>query len=45
MGNDTGFFLFNHSDIDEVIFRGFEDEERETFIENLAKFYESGENT
>ncbi len=44
MGNDTGLFLFNHSDIDEVIFRGFEDEERETFIENLAKFYESGEN-
>lgn len=37
---ETGQFLFNHSDIDEVYFRGCEDEEREEFIENLAKFYE-----
>ncbi len=44
MGDDTGLFLFNHSDIEEVIFRGFEDEERDTFIENLAKYYESEEN-
>ena len=32
-------FLFNHEDIIEVIFRGFEDSERETFIEKLADIY------
>lgn len=32
-------FLFNHKDIKEVFFRGYEDEEREQFIENLSKFY------
>ena len=37
---DGGQFLFNHDDIDEVFFNGYEDEERETFIENLAKYYE-----
>lgn len=38
---EAGQFLFNQSDIDEVFFRGYEDEERESFIENLAKFYEN----
>ena len=37
---EVGQFLFNHSDIEEVYFRGHEDEERDEFIENLAKFYE-----
>lgn len=38
---DGGQFLFNHSDIDEVYFRGCEDEERDEFIDRLAKFYEN----
>ena len=33
-------FLFNHKDIKEVFFRGYEDAEREEFIERLTKFYE-----
>ncbi len=33
-------FLFNHSDISEVFFRGFEDDERSEFINNLQKIYE-----
>lgn len=37
---EAGQFLFNHSDIEEIYFRGYEDEEREEFIENLEKFYE-----
>ncbi len=37
---DAGHFLFNHSDIDEIFFRGYEDEEREHFINNLSRFYE-----
>jgi len=32
-------FLFNHGDILEVIFRGYEDNERMTFIETLAGYY------
>ncbi len=38
MGEEARF-LFNNSDIAEVCFRGYEDEERENFIENLAEFY------
>ena len=37
---DESQFLFNHSDIEEIYFRGCEDEEREEFIENLARYYE-----
>lgn len=33
-------FLFNHSDIEEVIFRGYEDEERENFLEMLNSYFE-----
>lgn len=36
---DVGQFLFNHSDVDEIYFRGFEDQEREEFIQELDKFY------
>ena len=34
-------FLFNHSDIDRVDFRGFEDPERTEFLDRLKRFYES----
>ena len=32
-------YLFNHEDIKEIIYRGFEDEERVAFIERLSTFY------
>lgn len=32
-------FLFNHDKIEKIEFRGFEDESRTAFIENLEKFY------
>ena len=32
-------FLFNHEDIETVCFKGFEDEERTTFINNLSAYY------
>lgn len=38
IGGDTQI-MFNHGSIEEVIFRGFEDEERSVFIERLADFY------
>ena len=38
---EAGQFLFNHSDIDEIYFRGCEDEERYRFIDKLARFYEN----
>ena len=33
-------YLFNHEDVVEVFFRGYEDEERTEFLEKLAEFYE-----
>lgn len=38
MGEGTQF-VFNHESIEKVFFKGFEDEERETFIEKLDNFY------
>lgn len=38
---EAGQFLFNHSDIDEIYFRGCEDEERDRFIDKLTRFYEN----
>ena len=32
-------YLFNHEDIEEIYFRGFEDEERVDFIKKLADAY------
>lgn len=32
-------YLFNHEDIDSIIFRGFEDEERFGFLERLSSFF------
>lgn len=34
-------FVFNHEDIDNVIFKGFEDEERKTFIAELTEVYQN----
>lgn len=39
MGEGTQY-LFNHSDIDQVFFRGYDDEERTEFIDKLQKYYE-----
>lgn len=33
-------FLFNHVDIAEVFFRGYEDEERTQFIQKLEEIYD-----
>lgn len=38
MGEGTQF-LFNHEDIAEVFHRGFEDEERDEFIDKLDAYY------
>ena len=38
MGEGTQY-LFNHTDINEIIFRGFEDAERDTFVERLKNYY------
>lgn len=35
-----GQYLFNHESIDQVFFRGYEDQEREEFLEILDKYYE-----
>ncbi|GFI43364.1 hypothetical protein IMSAGC018_01033 [Lachnospiraceae bacterium] len=32
-------YLFNHKDINEIIFRGFEDDERVEFLEKLSSLY------
>lgn len=32
-------YLFNHADIKDVIFRGFEDDERIEFLDKLSKLY------
>ena len=33
-------YLFNHEDIREIVFRGFEDDERVEFLEKLTNLYE-----
>ena len=33
-------YLFNHEDIKEIVFRGYEDTERTEFLQKLAKLYE-----
>ncbi|MBE5881927.1 MAG: DUF4176 domain-containing protein [Lachnospiraceae bacterium] len=38
MGGETQF-LFNHEDIFEVVFKGYEDDERTEFLGHLADFY------
>lgn len=39
LGDESQFF-FNHDAISEVFFRGYEDEERNSFIEKLSDYYE-----
>ncbi|MDD6729098.1 MAG: DUF4176 domain-containing protein [Eubacteriales bacterium] len=39
--NPETMFFFNHDAIDEVFFRGMEDEERSDFIERLDNYYSS----
>lgn len=43
MGTGTQF-LFNHHDIEEVSFRGYEDDERRMFVERLQGIYEANQN-
>lgn len=33
-------YLFNHEDISQIIFRGYEDSERDEFVGKLANIYE-----
>lgn len=43
MGQEAQF-LFQHADIDRVLFEGYKDEAREKFIDKLSEFYhETGE--
>lgn len=32
-------YLFNHEDIDEIVFRGYEDQERQVFLDKLVGLY------
>lgn len=32
-------YLFNHADIEEILFTGYETDERQKFLEDLAKVY------
>lgn len=34
-----GQFLFNHEDIEKIFFRGYEDEERQVFLDKLESYY------
>lgn len=38
MGEGTQV-LFNHSDVEKVFFRGYEDNDRKSFLEHLDQFY------
>lgn len=38
-----GHFLFDHSDIESVVFRGYEDEERTEFLKILEDYYKKAE--
>ncbi len=40
LGEGSQFF-FNHEDVETVFFRGYEDPERETFINRLAEYYDN----
>lgn len=37
---EIGSFLFNHSDVEEIHFKGFDDDERTDFLKKLEGFYE-----
>lgn len=38
-----GFLFFNHEEIKEVVFTGYEDEERDEFIKSLTDIYSKKE--
>lgn len=40
---EAGQFLFNHEDIEQIFFRGYEDAERDEFMEKLQEFYDANE--
>ncbi|SDB39816.1 hypothetical protein SAMN02910298_01938 [Pseudobutyrivibrio sp. YE44] len=42
MGTESQF-IFMHKDIEKVLFRGFEDENRSQFIDKLSEFYSNQE--
>ena len=33
-------FLINHEDIDKILFRGYDSEERKKYLDELSKMYE-----
>ena len=35
-----GQYLFNHESIDQIFYRGYENEERDTFIQALDQYYQ-----
>lgn len=37
---EAGQYLFNHEDIEEIYFKGYDDEERGGFIESLSAYYQ-----
>ena len=37
----AGQFLFNHKDIDQVFFKGYENAERTEFVEKLDQYFEA----
>lgn len=39
---ELGHYLFQHEDIESIFFRGYEDQDRDVFIDKLARFYEQG---
>ena len=36
---EAGQYMFNHYDIEKVFFEGYQDEERELFLDKLNEFY------
>lgn len=40
LGNEA-LYVFDHSDINDIIFRGYDNAEREEFLETLEKLYEN----
>ncbi|MCD8023447.1 MAG: DUF4176 domain-containing protein [Lachnospiraceae bacterium] len=40
IGEGLHQYLFNHEDINEIIFRGYEDDERTEFLKKLSDTYE-----
>ncbi len=38
---DGSQYFFNHDAIEQVVFRGYEDDERKAFIDKLSDFYDT----